>query len=217
MPAAKPVPERTNKPFVSAVMPCLNEARTIGDCIKQAQKAIADHHLAAEIVVADNGSTDGSQQIATQLGARVINISQRGYGAALMGAEEWKAAGNSGGAAVMKVETKGVAFNRASGEAKTDAEGRKKMMEDELRKILPGDTEVALLALTGAEPRLIARILHKLPPKDATTLRHRLEHPGPLRLRDVEQARAAVAAVASRLAHEGTIELPASVRFAAAV
>ena len=79
------------------------------------------------------------------------------------------------------------------------------------------DTEVALLALTGAEPRLIARILRKLPLKDATTLRHRLEHPGPLRLRDVEQARAAVAAVASRLAHEGTIELPSSVRFAAAV
>jgi flagellar motor switch protein FliG len=79
------------------------------------------------------------------------------------------------------------------------------------------DTDMALLALTGAEPRLVARILRKLPPKDAATLRHRLEHPGPLRLRDIEQARAAVAAVASRLAHEGTIELPTSVRFAAAV
>jgi flagellar motor switch protein FliG len=79
------------------------------------------------------------------------------------------------------------------------------------------ETEMALLALTGAQPKLIARILRKLPPKDAATLRHRLEHPGPLRLRDVEQARAAVAAVASRLAHEGTIELPSSVRFAAAV
>jgi len=79
------------------------------------------------------------------------------------------------------------------------------------------ETEMALLALTGAEPRLIARILRKLPANDAATLRQRLEHPGPLRLRDVEQARAAVAAVASRLAHEGTIELPTSVRFAAAV
>jgi flagellar motor switch protein FliG len=79
------------------------------------------------------------------------------------------------------------------------------------------DTEMALLALTGAQPRLIARIVRKLPPQDATTLRHRLEHPGPLRLRDVEQAREAVAALASRLAHEGTIELPSSVRFAAAV
>jgi flagellar motor switch protein FliG len=79
------------------------------------------------------------------------------------------------------------------------------------------DTELALLALTGAEPRLIARILSKLPARDAATLRHRLEHPGPLRLRDIEQARAAIAALASRLAHEGTIELPTSVRFAAAV
>ena len=79
------------------------------------------------------------------------------------------------------------------------------------------DTDMGLLALTGAEPRLIARILRKLPASDAATLRCRLEHPGPTRLRDVEQARAAVAAVASRLAHEGTIELPASLRFAAAV
>jgi len=79
------------------------------------------------------------------------------------------------------------------------------------------DTEVALLALTGAEPRLIARILRKLPPRQAAVLRNRLEHPGPLRLRDVEQARFALAAVASRLAHEGKIELPKSVRFAAAI
>src|SRR4051794_33014157 len=70
---------------LSVVMPCLNEARTIGDCIKQAQEAISDNHLSAEIIIADNGSTDGSQQIASELGARVVNVSQRGYGAALMG------------------------------------------------------------------------------------------------------------------------------------
>jgi flagellar motor switch protein FliG len=79
------------------------------------------------------------------------------------------------------------------------------------------DTEISLIALTGAEPRLIARILRKLPSREAALLRHRLEHPGPLRLRDVDQAQAALAAVATRLAHEGTIELPASARFAAAV
>jgi len=73
---------------LSVVMPCLNEARTLGDCIKQAQKTISDHNLSAEIVVADNGSTDGSQKIAAQLGARVINVTQRGYGAALMGGIE---------------------------------------------------------------------------------------------------------------------------------
>ncbi len=79
------------------------------------------------------------------------------------------------------------------------------------------ETELALISLTGASPRLVARILKKLPAQDAALLRRRLEHPGPLRLRDVEQARSAVAAVASRLAHEGTIELPATIRFATAV
>jgi flagellar motor switch protein FliG len=79
------------------------------------------------------------------------------------------------------------------------------------------DAEISLLALTGAEPRLIARILRKLPADDAAVLRRRLEHPGPVRLRDIEQARAALTAVASRLAHEGTITLPSTVRFAAAV
>jgi flagellar motor switch protein FliG len=79
------------------------------------------------------------------------------------------------------------------------------------------DPDLALLALTGAEPRLIARILRKLPAREAALLRQRLEHPGPLRVRDVEQAQAALAAIASRLAHEGTITLPPAVRFAAAV
>src|SRR5437016_4193725 len=73
---------------LSVIMPCLNEARTLGECIKQAQKAIADHNLSAEVVVADNGSTDGSQEIASRLGARVIHVTQRGYGAALMGGIE---------------------------------------------------------------------------------------------------------------------------------
>ena len=87
-----------------------------------------------------------------------------------------------------------------------------------LRTVLAAaDTEVALLALTGAEPRLIARILRKFPARQAAILRQRLEHPGPLRLRDVEQARAALAAVASRLAHDGTIEIPPSLGFVAAI
>src|SRR4029078_11956229 len=56
---------------VSFVMPCLNEAETLGRCIEKAQRAIEQHGLRAEIVVADNGSTDGSQRIAEQCGARV--------------------------------------------------------------------------------------------------------------------------------------------------
>ena len=66
-------------------MPCLNEADTIATCIEKAQRAIADHGISAEIVIADNGSTDGSPEIACKLGARVVPVSERGYGAALMG------------------------------------------------------------------------------------------------------------------------------------
>lgn len=66
-------------------MPCLNEADTIAICIEKAKRAIAEHGIDAEIVIADNGSTDGSQEIARRLGARVVPVTERGYGAALMG------------------------------------------------------------------------------------------------------------------------------------
>jgi len=68
---------------VSIVMPCLNEAETIERCIRKAQQAIGRHGLSAEIVVADNGSTDGSQAIAKRLGARVVAVREKGYGSAL--------------------------------------------------------------------------------------------------------------------------------------
>ena len=70
---------------LSIVMPCLNEAETIACCIEKAQRSIREHGLSAEIIIADNGSTDGSQQIATALGARVVAVSARGYGSALKG------------------------------------------------------------------------------------------------------------------------------------
>jgi glycosyltransferase involved in cell wall biosynthesis len=69
---------------VSIVMPCLNEAETLPACIQKAQEAIHKHDLQAEIVVADNGSHDGSPDIAAALGARVVHAPIRGYGAALM-------------------------------------------------------------------------------------------------------------------------------------
>ena len=68
---------------VSIVMPCLNEAATLASCIRKAQAAIAKDGLAAEIIVADNGSTDASPTIARALGARLVVAEQRGYGAAL--------------------------------------------------------------------------------------------------------------------------------------
>ncbi len=71
---------------LSIVMPCLNEAETLRTCIEEAQEYLARSGVGGEIVIGDNGSTDGSQQIAVSLGARVINIPERGYGAALCGA-----------------------------------------------------------------------------------------------------------------------------------
>ena len=72
-------------PELSIVMPCLNEAETIGTCIQKAQAFLHKHAVRGEIVVADNGSTDGSQEIAKLMGARVIRVDARGYGNALMG------------------------------------------------------------------------------------------------------------------------------------
>ena len=66
-------------------MPCLNEVETLAACIRKAQGAIEKQDLAAEIIVADNGSTDGSQAIARDLGARVVDVPRRGYGSALIG------------------------------------------------------------------------------------------------------------------------------------
>src|SRR6059058_5946235 len=73
---------------VSIVMPCLNEAETLASCIQKAQRAIAHAGLEAEIIVADNGSTDGSVVIARELGARVVEVSRKGYGSALLGGIE---------------------------------------------------------------------------------------------------------------------------------
>ncbi|MGB0006953.1 MAG: glycosyltransferase family 2 protein, partial [Candidatus Sulfotelmatobacter sp.] len=70
---------------VSVVMPCLNEAETLEACIVKAQRALREAHMVGEIVIADNGSTDGSQQIAERLGAKVVNVQAKGYGSALMG------------------------------------------------------------------------------------------------------------------------------------
>jgi glycosyltransferase involved in cell wall biosynthesis len=70
---------------VSILMPCLNEAETIGRCVDRARESIARLNIRAEILVADNGSTDGSQQIALAHGARVVTVDEPGYGAAIRG------------------------------------------------------------------------------------------------------------------------------------
>src|SRR4029077_2964603 len=70
---------------VSIVMPCLNEAETVGACVTKARGELAANGLCGEVLVADNGSTDGSREIAAAAGARVVPVVDRGYGSALMG------------------------------------------------------------------------------------------------------------------------------------
>jgi glycosyltransferase involved in cell wall biosynthesis len=70
---------------LSIVMPCLNEAETLATCIRKAQHFMQNHQVAGEIIVADNGSMDGSQEVATRLGARLVHVQTKGYGSALMG------------------------------------------------------------------------------------------------------------------------------------
>ena len=73
-----------NFPEVSVVIPCLNEADTLASCLGKAKRALQQAGIAGEIIVADNGSGDGSQAIARQFGARLINVREKGYGSALM-------------------------------------------------------------------------------------------------------------------------------------
>src|SRR5258706_484149 len=70
---------------LSIVMPCLNEAETLAICIRKAQSSLTKLNVPGEIIIADNGSTDGSQAIATQMGVRVVAVATKGYGSALMG------------------------------------------------------------------------------------------------------------------------------------
>jgi glycosyltransferase involved in cell wall biosynthesis len=70
---------------LTVVMPCLNEAETVATCVRKAIGFLASSGISGEVLVADNGSTDGSQALATEAGARVVPVSEKGYGNALMG------------------------------------------------------------------------------------------------------------------------------------
>ncbi len=86
--ARRPASPVQNAPVaveVSIVMPCLNEVETLGACIAEAREAIAKGGYTAEIIVADNGSADGSQLVARELGAKVVDVQRKGYGSALIG------------------------------------------------------------------------------------------------------------------------------------
>jgi Glycosyl transferase family 2 len=83
-PQLNPTPRKVC-PKLSIVMPCLNEAETLGTCIRKARNALGELTVPGEVVIADNGSTDGSQEIARCAGARVVDVRERGYGSALRG------------------------------------------------------------------------------------------------------------------------------------
>jgi Glycosyl transferase family 2 len=70
---------------LTVLMPCLNEAETVATCVRKAAGFLAEHGIDGEVLIADNGSTDGSQQLARDAGARVVAVSEPGYGNALMG------------------------------------------------------------------------------------------------------------------------------------
>jgi glycosyltransferase involved in cell wall biosynthesis len=80
-----PPPAVPDEIELSVVIPCLNEADTIGICVAKAQRALSENGINGEIVVADNGSTDGSQEIVLANRARVVRVVAKGYGNALMG------------------------------------------------------------------------------------------------------------------------------------
>jgi len=76
---------RQGEPEVSVILPCLNESETLAGCISEVRSFFDRSGIQGEIIIGDNGSTDGSQQIAEKQGARVVHVPKRGYGAALMG------------------------------------------------------------------------------------------------------------------------------------
>jgi glycosyltransferase involved in cell wall biosynthesis len=75
----------TDQLELSIVIPCLNESDTVASCVAKAVRAVRELRVEGEVIVADNGSTDGSQTLARQAGAKVIQVLEKGYGAALMG------------------------------------------------------------------------------------------------------------------------------------
>ena len=123
---------------LTIVMPCLNEADTLAACIKKAQLGLERAGVAGEILIADNGSTDGSQEIGTKLGARVVHVPEKGYGNALKGG----IAAASGKWIIMGDADDSYDFSEITGFVKKLGEGNDLVMGCRLPggggKVLPG-------------------------------------------------------------------------------
>src|SRR5436189_3500401 len=83
-PVAVPADDPARPPLVSVVIPCLNEAETIAECVTRARHALQSNNLHGEVLVADNGSSDGSPDLAAEAGARIVHEPRRGYGSAYL-------------------------------------------------------------------------------------------------------------------------------------
>ena len=83
-PVAVPADDPARPPLVSVVIPCLNEAETIAECVTRARDALQSNNLHGEVLVADNGSSDGSPDLAAEAGARIVHEPRRGYGSAYL-------------------------------------------------------------------------------------------------------------------------------------
>jgi len=83
VPSAAHAAARAGRPFISIVMPCLDERETVATCVRKASGWLASRSVDGEVIVVDNGSTDGSPELAAAAGARVVREERRGYGAAL--------------------------------------------------------------------------------------------------------------------------------------
>jgi glycosyltransferase involved in cell wall biosynthesis len=83
--SVSPVSGASLPPEVSVVLPCLNEEETVGVCVEKALRSLHEAGISGEVIVADNGSSDHSREIAAAAGARVVAVAEKGYGNALMG------------------------------------------------------------------------------------------------------------------------------------
>lgn len=150
-------------PDVSVVMPCLNEYKTLPQCIAKAQEMIAQLELFGEVVVADNGSTDGSQNLAQSLGARVVDVPVRGYGAALI----WGIRAAKGHYVIMGDADDSYDFREAAGMVRKLQEGYDLCMGSRLRgRIMPGAMPLLHRYLGTPVLTFIVRLLFRSPFSD---------------------------------------------------
>lgn len=156
---------RTTTPELelTVVMPCLNEVATVGLCVTDAWRAFANEGINGEVIVADNGSTDGSQAAAERAGARVVTVSAKGYGSALRGG----IAAARGRWVVMGDADASYDFGELGGILAKLREGNDLVMGNRFRgRILPGAMPWKNRHVGNPVLSLIGRVLFRVPAGD---------------------------------------------------